>query len=694
MLWWWLACGEVDKIEDSGVSDNIILAEALAGEDIYLALGETISLTTGDSTGVSFEWNMDDGTVYDGTTLEHTYAGVGRYRIILSAIGSGGERDSDILNVVVHAPLQEVPPQSNHSMVVVEQGIWSILPESNSLHFLPFNQTESLEQIEVCQHPTSVALFNQSMVVSCSAEPALVLIDLSTEPYDMTELSLPTGYRPSALLPPTETDPRWWVIDSATGQVGHFIGDETISWIDVGDDLKGIARHSDGTILLPEFRSKSTGGEIHTLDPTTGNLSTIPLSLDTMGDSDNTTGGVPNLLETVYPSPDGSRIYTPYSHANIVRGDYLSGQSLTHETSLRGILGYLDWTTQSETVDTRKHFDEKGRATALAFSPFGDLIYLLHSGVATISVIDAFSHQILGSIPNVGLSPTDILQHQDTLYVYSWLTREILAYTIADPMRPALLWQRSFIQDEPLDETILLGKQIFHDASDPRMTRTGYIACAHCHPNADHDGQTWDFTDRGEGLRNTTSLWGRGAMNMGPFHWSGNFDEPQDFENDIRLHFGGSGFLEDSDWDLVADPLGESKATLSPELDALAAYMYSLNSIPTSPYTLEESAYQEALATFVALDCHSCHGGDWWTDSDIETMIRHDVGTITDASGSRLGQSLDGLDTPTLLGLSSSAPYLHDGSAATIEDAIRAHIGYEQLDSNTIADLVSLLHSL
>lgn len=88
-----------------------------------------------------------------------------------------------------------------------------------------------------------------------------------------------------------------------------------------------------------------------------------------MGDSDNTTGGVPNLLETVYPSPDGSRIYTPYSHANIVRGDYLSGQSLTHETSLRGILGYLDWTTQSETVDTRKHFDEKEERPRSPFHP-------------------------------------------------------------------------------------------------------------------------------------------------------------------------------------------------------------------------------------------------------------------------------------------------------------------------------------
>ena len=56
----------------------------------------------------------------------------------------------------------------------------------------------------------------------------------------------------------------------------------------------------------------------------------------------------------------------------------------------------------------------------------------------------------------------------------------------------------------------LKGKQIFHDASDPRMTKTGYIACARV-PH-DHDGQIWDHTDRGEGLRNTTSLLSRSEL--------------------------------------------------------------------------------------------------------------------------------------------------------------------------------------
>ena len=198
-------------------------------------------------------------------------------------------------------------------------------------------------------------------------------------------------------------------------------------------------------------------------------------------------------------------------------------------------------------------------------SPSLETSFTSSSGRRTI-VIDRFSHQILNSVADLGIQPTDVQRHGDTLYVYSWLTRDIIALSVSDPMRPAFLWQRSFIDVEPLNEPILWGKQLFHDANDTRMTRTGYIACAHCHPAGDHDGQTWDFTDRGEGLRNTTSLLGRGAMAMGPYHWSGNFDEAQDFEGDIRLHFGGAGYLSESDWEGTQDSLGESKAALSPEL--------------------------------------------------------------------------------------------------------------------------------
>src|SRR5690606_13735324 len=118
---------------------------------------------------------------------------------------------------------------------------------------------------------------------------------------------------------------------------------------------------------------------------------------------------------------------------------------------------------------------------------------------------------------------------------------------------------------ERLSPQELLGKRIFYNAEDRRMSRDKYISCAACHLDGDNDGQVWDFTQVGEGLRNTISLLGRAGMGHGLVHWTANFDEIQDFENDIRHFAGGTGFLSDADFAATADPLGAPKAGLSEE---------------------------------------------------------------------------------------------------------------------------------
>jgi large repetitive protein len=51
------------------------------------------------------------------------------------------------------------------------------------------------------------------------------------------------------------------------------------------------------------------------------------------------------------------------------------------------------------------------------------------------------------------------------------------------------------------------------------------------------------------------------------------------------------------------------------------------------------------------------------------------IGTIKPTSGTRLNAPLTGIDIPTLRDVFDTAPYLHDGSAATLADAVRAHAG-------------------
>lgn len=113
---------------------------------------------------------------------------------------------------------------------------------------------------------------------------------------------------------------------------------------------------------------------------------------------------------------------------------------------------------------------------------------------------------------------------------------------------------------------------------------------------------------------------------------------------------------------------------MSADLDVLAAYVGSLTCFDPSPLRNADGsltvAAQAGRVVFTR-SCAGCHGTDAFTDSATGRM--HDIGTIKPASGTRLGAALTGLDTPTLRDAWATAPYLHDGSAATIEDAVRAH---------------------
>jgi mono/diheme cytochrome c family protein len=145
-----------------------------------------------------------------------------------------------------------------------------------------------------------------------------------------------------------------------------------------------------------------------------------------------------------------------------------------------------------------------------------------------------------------------------------------------------------------------------------------------------------------------------------------------------------------------SQPLGQAKAGLSADLDALAAYVGSLATFANSPYrntdgTLTTQAVA-GRAVFESSNCASCHGGTKFTVSGAVTLFN--VGTIKQpGSGLRLGGPLTGIDPPTLRDVWATAPYLHDGSAATLTAAVRAHSGVSLTDTN-VANLSAYLQQI
>ena len=124
-----------------------------------------------------------------------------------------------------------------------------------------------------------------------------------------------------------------------------------------------------------------------------------------------------------------------------------------------------------------------------------------------------------------------------------------------------------------------------------------------------------------------------------------------------------------------SQPLGTPKAGVSAGLDALAAYLTSLNTFDASPNRPSATTLSTAAAAgktlFTSMNCASCHGGTSFTNSGANTLT--DVGTLKASSGQRLWAGLTGIDVPTLRDVWATAPYLHDGSAPTLEAAVRAH---------------------
>jgi cytochrome c peroxidase len=148
-------------------------------------------------------------------------------------------------------------------------------------------------------------------------------------------------------------------------------------------------------------------------------------------------------------------------------------------------------------------------------------------------------------------------------------------------------------------------------------------------------------------------------------------------------------------------PLGDTNKGLSASLDALAAYTNS-HTFTLSPYAkggLSPAAERgRKLFTSKQTKCAECHSGPFLTDSQSgKPSVRHEVGTGNSDKSETMGSAYD---TPMLLGLYRSAPYMHHGKAATLKDVLTTrntadkHGKTSHLTSQQVDDLVAFLKSL
>ncbi len=224
------------------------------------------------------------------------------------------------------------------------------------------------------------------------------------------------------------------------------------------------------------------------------------------------------------------------------------------------------------------------------------------------------------------------------------------------------------------------GEMLFHDA---RLCFQRWQSCASCHPDGRADGLNWDLLNDGLGNpKNAKSL--LYAHATPPAMCTG---VRPNAEYAVRAGMSHIQFAQRSE----------------KEARAMDAWLKSLRPVP-SPYRTGGKpgpAARRGKKLFFSprVGCAGCHPPPYYTD-----MRLHDTGTATpvdstlDETGRRVLQAA--YDTPSLIEVWRTAPYMHDGRYHSIFDVVtkgnhgdlRGHTSH--LTDKEIRDLVEFVLSL
>lgn len=691
------------------------LATALSASPTPSTPGATVnfSATASDPDGNAIEYRFDFG---DGSaktawstfnSSSHAYAIARHYQVSVQVRDPSGALSSYSRKITVTTAPGGVAPRNSSSVALGASArrIWNVNPDSSTLTAVNADSLSKIWEQSTGARPRSVALASDSTLwVACENADRIDVLNSST---GALITSIGTGYGSAPIAVCASPDgASVYASCSGDGTFRRFSvsGRSQSGALPVGPSPRAIAITGSGSrALITRFISGEHEGSVYDVN-LAGAMTltrTIRLARHFVQDGSASGRGVPNYLAGITITPDNTRAWVVGKKDNTERGTFTSPNlALGQDSTVRAQLVVLDLSANNEATALRMDIDNSESPTAVAFSPLGDYGFIALQGNNQVAVVDYLEFMRADTAKGpmtrlaTALAPQGLVFDAAThrLFTQNFMSRSLTTLEMGALLASGNLNVPSTpiatVATESLSAAVLHGKQIFYNAADPRMSAEGYISCATCHADGGHDGRTFDFTQRGEGFRNTTDLRGRFGTGHGAVHWTANFDEIQDFENDIRGAFGGTGFMTNADFTATSNALGTIKAGRSAALDDLAAYVTSLNaqSLPRSPLRQADGTKTPSAlageAVFTRENCAACHiPAAAFTD-----RTRHNVGTFRASSGQRLGAALDGIDTPTLLGLHATAPYFHDGTARTLAEVFTIAGGdLRQAESGTVA---------
>lgn len=278
----------------------------------------------------------------------------------------------------------------------------------------------------------------------------------------------------------------------------------------------------------------------------------------------------------------------------------------------------------------------------------------------------SFLQDIRKRIKLNGNGPRAIAVDENTVYVAHYFSDAMEVFDISNPDNMKMS-SCQLAPDVPV-RAERQGEIFFNDAS---LCFQNWLSCATCHPDARTDGLNWDLLN--DGIGNPKNVKSMLLSHKTPrAMWLG---VRADGETGVRAGIKHIQFK------------------VRPEKDAKAidAYLKSLEP-EVSPFLIEGKPSKPAKRgkkIYKQLGCVHCHPAPLYTD-----MNMYDLGTTL---GQDVGKKVD---TPSLIEAWRTAPYLHDGRAASLHEVFTiynpedTHGKTSELSEQEIDDMVEYLLSL
>ncbi|MBI1346266.1 c-type cytochrome [bacterium] len=302
-----------------------------------------------------------------------------------------------------------------------------------------------------------------------------------------------------------------------------------------------------------------------------------------------------------------------------------------------------------------------------------------------------------------------------------WLSTPVSA---EDPLRQDALKQFGILEavrEEKLSEpAVLLGQSLFWDQ---RLSGNGKIACASCHRVEDWgaDHKRFSVDARGKDTsRNSQTIFN--AVLQPTLRWTG--DRKSGAHQAERSLTGSMGFsaAEDvvpllkkhgyTDGFLRAFP--QESDPVSPANYALAVQAYEATLLTPAPIDLYLAGADDALDVkqkdglklFLSMGCAGCHKGKLLGGGSFEKFgVVKDYWLATKSENKDVGRfetTKDEADrykfrVSMLRNIGKTAPYFHDGSVKTLDEAVRIMSSVQlgaDLNDDDAAAIVAFLNAL